>query len=64
MGIAVVGAHAVVALIITAAQRQRVLHGSACATGLIEPIDVAAQVNASVTPPETDVTVFLSVHHL
>ena len=64
MGIAIVGAHAVIALVITAAQCQRVLHGSACAAGFIEPIDVTTQVNSSITPAKTDVAVFLCVHHL
>lgn len=64
VGIAVVGADTVVALLVTAAHGQRVLLREAGAGDSIEPVDIAAQVDAAVAPAETYVAEILRAHHV
>ena len=40
------------------------LHGSTCTADGIKPIYITAEVNARVTPSQTNITEILSVHHL
>ena len=40
------------------------LHRHAGAAHLVEPVDVAAEVNAGVAPSETHVAIFLRRHHV
>ena len=64
VGVAIVYTHAIVALCVATAHREGVLGGETCAAHTIEPVVVAAEVNAGVAPSETHVTIFVGVHHL
>ncbi len=64
VGVAVVGAHAVVAALVAAAYGQGMLGGEAGACYGVEPVDIASQVNTAVAPAQTYLAVVLCVHHV
>ena len=64
VGIAVVGAHAVVALFVAAADGKCVLHGEACAGHGIEPVIVALEIHTAVAPAKTYFAIVLGAHHV
>ena len=64
LGISIIGTHTIVALVVTTTEGQSMLHGSTCTADGIKPIYITAEVNARVTPSQTNITEILSVHHL
>ena len=62
--ITIVGTDAVVVLVVAATHGEGVLHGNSCAAHRVKPIDIAAKVNTSVAPSETNVTIVLRAHHV
>ncbi len=64
VGVPVVGADAVVALFVAAAERQCVAHSKSRAGNGIEPVVVAAEVNTGIAPAKTHVAILLRVHHV
>ena len=64
LGITIIGTHTIVALVIATTEGQGMLHGSTRTADGIKPIYITAEVNARVTPSQTNITEILSVHHL
>ena len=64
LGIPVIGAHTVVVLVVAATQGQRMLHRGTRAAHSVEPVHIATEIHAIVTPTEADVAVVLGTHHV
>ena len=62
--ITIVGTDAIVVLVVAATHGEGVLHCNTCAAHRVKPIDIAAKVNTSVAPSETNVTIVLRAHHV